>query len=215
MNIDELKAAWNVYDKKVEATHRLNEKVIATMIASRSDHRFTRVKRNIAFSIAWMFGWASLALLICLTNPFDYTMSWQYIPQWIFIGCVAIFCIGMLGTWAKLNSISITNTNVDASLKTIIEIYERPQKLQKYTLFLFLFSQVVLFPLSFIPREFERSGLWKAIGQQMIPMAVAALMLYIAHRLGAFKERHKDKFKEDLNELEELKRMSRELVNSN
>jgi hypothetical protein len=35
--------------------------------------------------------------------------------------------------------------------------------------------------------------------------------LYVAHKLGAFKERHKDKFKDDLNELEELKRMSREL----
>jgi hypothetical protein len=211
MNIDELKTAWSVYDKKVEATQRLNEKVIESMIANRSDNRFTAVKRNYLFGFIWMFGWASLALVICLTNPFDYQMNWQYIPMWLFIACVVVFVFGMINTFSELGSINITNTNVDASLKKIIGVYERPQKFQKYTLYLFLFSQVVLFPLSFLPRGIERAGLWSALGERLIPMAIAALMLYVAHKLGAFKERHKDKFKDDLNELEELKRMSREL----
>jgi hypothetical protein len=212
MNIDELKAAWNVYDKKVEATQRLNEKVIESMIANRSDDRFATVKRNIIFSFFWMFGWASIALIICLTNPFDYKMAWQYLPQWIFIACVAIFIVGMINTFVKLKSISITNTNVDSSLKKIIEVYERPQKFQKYTLILFLSSQVVLFPLSFLPRGIERVGFWRALGEQLIPMSITGLMVYAAHKLGVFKERHKDKFKNDLSELEQLKAMSKELV---
>jgi hypothetical protein len=215
MNIDELKAAWNVYDKKVEATQRLNEKVIESMIASRSDNRFTSVKRNIVFAFLWMFGWASIALLICLTNPFDYKMSWQYLPQVIFIACVVIFMAGMLNTFSKLKSIDITGANVDASLKKIIAIYERPRKFQKYTLILFLFSQVVLFPLSFLPKGIERVGFWRALGEQLIPMSITAMMLYAAHKLGVFKEKDKDKFKRDLNELEELKRMSKELSMNN
>jgi hypothetical protein len=215
MNIDELKAAWNVYDRKVEATQRLNEKVIESMIASRSDNRFATVKRYYIFGFLWMFGWASLALVVCLTNPFDYQMTWQYVPLWIFIGCVVVFIFGMMNTFSKLRSITITNSNVDSSLKKIIAIYERPQKFQKYTLLLFLFSQAVLFPLSFLPRGIERFGFWPALGERLIPMVIVALMLYAAHRLGAFKERHKDKFENDLSELEELKRMSRELSISN
>lgn len=211
MNIDELKAAWDVYDKKVEATQRLNEKVIESMIANRSDNRFMSVKRNMLFSFLWMFGWVSIALLICLTNPFGYKMAWQYLPQVIFIACVVIFMIGTLNTFSKLKSINITGANVDTSLKKIIEVYERPQKLQKYTLILFLFSQVVLFPLSFLPKGIERVGFWRALGEQLIPISIAATMLYAAHRLGVFKEKDNDKFRQDLNELEELKRMSKEL----
>jgi hypothetical protein len=109
MNIDELKAAWNVYDKKVEATQRLNEKVIESMIASRSDSRFSAAKRYYLFGFLWMFGWASFALVVCLTNPFDYQMTWQYVPLWIFIGCVVVFIFGMMNTFSKLKSITITN----------------------------------------------------------------------------------------------------------
>ncbi len=212
MNIDELKAAWNVYEKKAEATQQLNEKVIESMIANRSYNRFSTVKRSYLLGFLWMSGWASFALLICLTNPFDYEMSWQYIPLWIFIGCVLVFIVGMIRTVTQFNSISITNSNVGSSLKKIIEVYERPQKFQKYTLLLFIFSQVILFPLSFLPRSIDRAGLWPALAERLIPMAIAALMLYAAHKLGAFKERHKDKFREDLSELEELKKMSKELI---
>ena len=212
MNIDELKAAWSVYDKKVETTQRINDKVIESMIANRSDNRFAIVKRNYLLGFLWMFGWASLALVICLTNPFDYQMGWQYIPMWIFIGCVVIYTFAMVNTFLKLKTINITTTNVESSLKKIIEVYERPQKFLKYTLYLFIFSQVVLFPLSFLPRGIERSGFWLALGERLIPMSIAALMLYVAHKLGAFKERHKDKFKADLSELEQLKAMSKELI---
>lgn len=215
MNIDELKNAWNDYDKKVEATKRFHENLIESMIANRSGDRFSKIKRNYLLGFLWMFGWAALALLICLTNPFDYEKSWQYIPLWIFIGCVVVFIVGMIRTVTEFNSISITNNNVGSSLKKIIEVYERPQKFQKYTLWLFLFSQVILFPLSFLPRAIERAGVWPALAERLIPMAIAALMLYAAHKLGAFKERHKDKLKEDLSELEELKRMSDELAISN
>lgn len=211
MSIDELKAAWVVYDKKVEASQRINEKVIESMIASRSDNRFASVKRNYLLGFTWMFGWASLALIICLTNPFDYRSAWQYIPMWIFIGCVVIFIFGMILTFRKLRSVEITSNNVDSSLKTIIAIYERPRKFQQYTLYLFIFSQVILFPLSFLPRGIERFGFWGAIGERLIPMAIAGLMLYLAHRLGAFKENQKGKFKNDLDELRQLKIMSKEL----
>lgn len=212
MSIEELKSAWTAYDKKVEASQRLNEKIIESMIASRSHDRFSNLKRTYLFGFLWMFGWAAFAWLICLTNPFDYEMSWQFVPLWIFIGCVVIFIVGMISTFLKLKSINITHTNVGSSLKEIINVYERSQKFRKYTLWLFLFSQLILFPLSFLPKGIERLGLWSAIGERLIPITITVLLVYIAHKLGAFKDRHKDKFKDDLNELEELKKMSKELV---
>jgi hypothetical protein len=211
MTLDELKLAWKAYDHKVEATQQLSEKVIISMITHRSDSRFNAAKRNYRIGFLWMAGWAAFALLICFTNPFDYQMAWQYVPVIVFVVCVVIFVVGMMNTYLQWSRISIQQATIDSALKKIIEVYERPRKFQQYTLYLFLFSQVILFPLSFLPRSIERAGFWPALGERLIPMAIAALMLYAAHRLGAFKERHKDKFREDLNELEELKAMAREL----
>jgi hypothetical protein len=113
--------------------------------------------------------------------------------------------------YVRLKDIRITHNNVDESLKKIIAIYEKPKKFLYGTVVVFLFSQTVLFPLSFLPRSVERMGLWSALGERMIAISVAALILFVAFKLGAFKERHAEKFKEDLSELQSLKAMSAEL----
>jgi hypothetical protein len=90
-------------------------------------------------------------------------------------------------------------------------VYVKPKKFLRYTLVIFLVSQVFLFPLSFLPPNIERMGLWKALAERIIPISISALMLFIAYKLGAFKDRHGKKFREDQRELQELRTMSLEL----
>ena len=74
-----------------------------------------------------------------------------------------------------------------------------------------ILSTAILFPLSFLPRKIERVGLWGGIIETLIPILIAAVMVFIAFKLGAFKERNGKKFEEYTNELEELKSLSDEL----
>ena len=94
-------------------------------------------------------------------------------------------------------------------------MYEKPKKFLKYTLIVFLFTQVFLFPLSFLPPSIERLGFWPALAERMIPIAIVAGLLIIASKLGAFKERQGERFKNDLSELQELKAMAMELKTEN
>jgi hypothetical protein len=63
---------------------------------------------------------------------------------------------------------------IDDSLKKIIAVYEKPKRFVKYILIIFLISQVVLFPLSFLPRNIENMGLWTALAERLISISIAA-----------------------------------------
>ena len=117
----------------------------------------------------------------------------------------------MMQSYTHLGRIKLDQANIRTALKDIVEIYERPQKLMRYVLWIFVFSQTILFPLSFLPKNINRIGLWPALAERVIPIAIAILILFIAHKLGAFKERNAQKFKEDLHEIELLKKMAAEL----
>lgn len=84
-----------------------------------------------------------------------------------------------------------------------------------YTVIIFLFSQVFLFPLAFLPRSIEARGLWPTLAERLIPISIAAIILFVAYKFGAFKVRHIDNFRKDLTELEQLKAMSAELGRQN
>ena len=211
MHIDELKTAWNRYDSKLANSQLLSEKIITSMISERSSSRFYKVKRNYTIGLAWMIACLGVGFAILLGNPFDYKLNIQYVPTVIYCVCLTILIVALVLSLLHLKNINITHHNIDESLKKIIAVYERPGKFLKYTIIFFLFSQLVLFPLSFLPAGIERRGLWGALIERLIPIGVSAIMLWIAYKLGAFKERFGKKFKEDLSELEELKAMAFEL----
>jgi len=212
MNLDDFKTAWKVYDRKLQSTQALNEKIIASMITERSDNRFAKVRRQYILGFCWMFICMAFGILVILTNPFDYGQTIQYIPMVIFVSGLVILMTGLTMRYFALRKIIISHNNIGQALKQVIAVYEKPRKFLYYTVIVFLFSQVFLFPLTFLPRSIETSGLWPALGERLIPISIAALMLFAAYKLGAFKERHVDKFREDLSELEMLKAMSAELV---
>lgn len=211
MNLDELKTSWKEYDRKLKTTQQMNEKILLSMITERVGNRFATVKRNYVISFSWMGLWLAFSILVIATNPFDYDYSIQYVPMLIFAVGLSILITGLVRSYQVFQKIDINQYNVGEGLKRIIAVYERPKKFFGYTVIVFLFSQVVLFPLSFLPRIIDRMGFVPALAERMIPIVIGGLLLFVAFKLGAFKERHVGKFKEDLNELEELKAMSAEL----
>jgi hypothetical protein len=148
---------------------------------------------------------------VMIGNPFDYDFTIQYAPIAIYCFCMIILLSGIAKAFYDLQHITLSQHNLDTALKKIIDVYERPQQFFKYTLYVFLFTSVILFPFSFLPKSIERNGLWMALAERLIPISISVVLLFVAHKLGAFKDQHGKKFKEDLSELEELKRMSLEL----
>lgn len=213
MNLDELKTAWKTYDKRLQSTQQLNERILINMITERSSSRFTKVRRHYVLGFVWMVICLLFGVAVLASNPFDYDYTLQYVPIAIFCVCLIILSAALLKSYVDLQQVTINHNTLQASLKKIITVYERPRKFLGYTLIAFLFTQVFLFPLSFLPRSIERLGLWLALGERLIPISIALLLLFAAHKLGAFKDRNGEKFKEDLSELEELKAMSSELMN--
>lgn len=211
MNVDELKTAWQSLDKKLHATKALNEELITSIVTERSGHRFQTAKRSYLIGFAWLAICFAVGVAVILGNPFDYKYTLQYLP--VIVYCIGLFIITgwMMQSYIHLGRIKLDHANIKDALKAIVAVYERPQKSMRYVLWVFILSQTVLFPLSFLPKSIDRVGLWPALGERLIPISIAVLIFFVAYKLGAFKERHGPKFKEDLNELERLKRMAAEL----
>jgi hypothetical protein len=212
MNLDEIKAAWKQYDRKLESSKELNEKIVTSMIADRADSRLVRVKRKYIIGIMWMLICLAAGVAVLAGNPFDYKNWFQFIPIVVYVVCLSILTARYVHAYSVLHHIVINHNNVQIALQKIIAIYERPGKFLRYTLVVFLVSQFVLFPLSFLPKNIDNIGLWPALLERLIPISVTCLLFWFAFKLGAFKSREDEKFRNDLNELEQFKLMSRELA---
>lgn len=211
MNLEELKTAWTAYDHQLKTSQQIQEKLITSMITSRSASRFSTVRKKYVLGMSWMALCLSAGLVVIATNPFDYHSLLQFVPIALHSLCLLVLLMGMLKGYLRLQTITIEKETLDASLRNIIHEYERPQQLMKYTLITLLFTAVVLFPLSFLPAHISRMGMGVAIAERLIPIALSALLLFVAYKLGAFRERNAPRFKEDLTELEQLKALSMEL----
>jgi len=213
MNLNELKRAWQEYDTKLEIAHSLSERVIISMIKERSKSRLSKVKKHYILGVLYMVAWLVVGLAVILGNPFDFNQTFEYLPTAIFCICLSVLILTMIKTYMDLQRIEINRDTLDISLNKIIRItarYENPGKLPGWTLKLLL-SVAVLFPLSFLPRKIERLGIWDGMVDTIIPVSLSVLVLFIAFKLGAFKERNGRKFKEFQVELNELKELSKEL----
>jgi hypothetical protein len=212
MNLDELKTAWKEYDRRLQSTQALNDRIITSMIKERSMSRLSRVQRAYMALFIYLLVILSFCVAVFYGNPFDFIYAIQYAPIIIYMGCILVFMISLITVYGGLRKININRESLHASLKMIIRIYDKPRKLVGWA-GLVILSVTVLFPLSFLPRSIQTYGLWKGMLMQTIPMALSGLMILIAFKVGAFKDRFREKFKSDLQELNELKALSDELAN--
>jgi 4-hydroxybenzoate polyprenyltransferase len=210
MNLDELKTAWQEFDRKLVSTQAIQERIIITMLAERSSTTLTKARRYYLFGLVTAAAWLLFSAAVLSGNPFDFRYVYQYIPIAIMALCFLVFLILFVINYRALSSIQIHHANLAESLRSIIDHYEKPKKLLTGILYTYL-AAAFSFPLSFLPPKIERVGVWPALGETLIPITISLVILFIAHMLGAFKEHHKEKFQSDLSELQELKAMSAEL----
>ena len=213
MTIDELKTAWQTYDTRLQLTHKLSDKLIISMIKEKSQSRLAKVKRHYLIGLFYIIALLCFSVAVLIGNPFDYTYILEYLPIALYALGLAILIISMFNTNRKLQQVEINQSNLGNSLKqiaSILEKYQKPGKLLGITLKLIL-SAIILFPLSFLPRKIDRMGFWEGSIETLIPVLIAAAMIFVAFKLGAFKERNGKRFEEYTKELEELKSLSQEL----
>lgn len=211
--LDELKTAWKIYDKKIESSRLLSDRLIVSMIREKSQSRLTKVKRNYLLGVCYMLFWFVLGVIVIVSNPFDFTRTTEYLPVAVYCTCVLLLGLVMLRTTIRLHKVEIRDSNIQEALLSITEIlqkYNKPGKWLGLTLKLLL-STAVLFPVSFLERKIDNEGLSSAISDTLLAMSISAAMIFIAYKTGVFREKNHTKFDEYHSELQKLRSLSEKL----
>lgn len=213
MNLDELKTAWRVYDQKIKASQTINEKLIESMIKEKSMSRVATIKGHYIGFFALLTIEFILMIAILAGNPFDFTFRWQYIPYILLAAGIGVAFFNLLHLYRKLNP-ALSNNSIGVFLKSILETYEKNKVFEKWFGVIFLSIGIVI-PLSFLPKKLAHNTLFAALIETAIMMAGTLLLYLVAFRMGAFKNRNRDKLANYLQELNELKSISSEINESN
>jgi hypothetical protein len=209
MELEELKTTWGIYDKKILSTQNITQKLIESMIKERSVSRVERLKKQYFSFFALLIVEAGFMLAILFGNPFDFKYQIQFLPFLLLLMGIIVAFINLTRYYEKISK-SLIDKNIETFLNDILDFYEKNQKYEKW-FGLILFSIGFLVPLSFLPPKIEKYGVLKGLLDTAIPMAISLVLYFLAFKMGAFKKRHKENFKSDLEEYNELKEMSGEL----
>jgi uncharacterized membrane protein len=212
MTIEELKAEWRQYNQKLVFSQRLNERLILSMLKERSRSRISGIRRKNWFYMAWMI--VTLVFLggVFAGNPFDFKYTWQYIPYGMVMVGVILAIISLINSLRNF-TVDINKANLDTFLKRTIEEYEKNKKIQAgFGIIMLLAGISSVF--SFLPKKLEHKELWPALGETALMIGITLLIYFLAFKFGAFKNRKKEAFENDLKELNELKALSSELADN-
>jgi hypothetical protein len=212
MELEELKTTWGRYDKKILSTQSITQKIIESMIKERSLSRVERLKKQYFGFFMLLIVEAGFMLAILFDNPFDFKYQIQFLPFLLLLMGIIVAFINLMQYYEKINT-SLIDKNIGTFLHGILEFYEKNKTYEKW-FGIILFSIGFLVPLSFLPPKLEKYGIQKALLDTAIPMLISLGLYFLAFKLGAFKKRHKENFKSDLEEFNELKSMSSELNES-
>ena len=209
MELEELKTAWGMYDKKILSTQTITQKLIESMIKERSVSRVERLKKQYLSFFVLLIVEAGFMIAILFGNPFDFKYQIQFLPFLLLLMGIIVAFINLTRYYEKINKPFI-DKNIGTFLNDILDFYEKNKKYEKW-FGLILFSIGFLVPLSFLPPKIEKYGILKGLLDTAIPMAISLLLYFLAFKMGAFRKRHKENFESDLEEFNELKEMSNEL----
>ena len=209
MNIDEIKTEWKQYSKKLEVSQRLNEHLILSMLKERSRSRVSKIRRNNTIYLVLMLLTLLFLAAIFAGNPFDFKYRLQYIPYGILFIGVFLAIISLVKSF-KTFTTNINSVSLDNFLKRTIEEYDKNKKIERW-FGVIIFSAGLLTAFSFLPKKLEHKEFWQAIGETAVSMLITIAIYFIAFKLGAFKNKNKGEFENDLKEWNELKNISMEL----
>lgn len=202
MNLEELKSAWQVYDKKLTFSQKINEKIVFSMIRERSNSRLSKMKRENRLLMLFMFFEFFVLLAVFIGNPFDFVYLWQYIP-FLFLLIGNLMAIVMLFKVYKMINVDITGIDLSSFLIQLIQSYERNKKAEGwFGAIMFVSGCLTIF--SFLPNKLAQKTLSLALLDTLIPLLICILIYNIAFKLGAFKNKKSEEFKKDLQELQEF-----------
>lgn len=209
MNIEELKSEWRQYSLKLEASQRLNEQVIISMLRERSRSRVSMIRTKNGIYMALML--LNLVVLagIFAGNPFDFKYTGQYVP-YIALAIGVFLAIITLIRNIRNFSVDINNANLHNFLKTTLSAYEKNKRIERLFGILILAAGTTT-AFSFLPNKLEHKTLWVSLGETAIVILIALAIYFIAFKAGAFKNRNKEGFENDLKEWNELRNISSDL----
>lgn len=209
MTIEELKGAWQQYNQKLSFSQRLNDRIILSMLKERSRSRVARIRRENWFYLVWMIIVLGFLGAVFAGNPFDFTHTWQYIPYGVLAAGVILAIISLINSLRNFTA-DINKADLDTFLKRTIEEYEKNKKIQAaFGIIMLLAGISTVF--SFLPKKLAHKELWPALGETALMIGITLLIYFLAFKFGAFKNRKKEAFENDLKELNELKAISAEL----
>jgi hypothetical protein len=209
MNLEEIKTEWLQYNQRLQNSQRLNEKIILSMLKERSKSRVSKIRRQHGIYMVLMVICFLFLAAILAGNPFDFKYKWQYIPYGFLTIGVLLAIVSLIKSIRSF-SININNVSLDVSLKKIIEAYEKNKKIER--LFgILIITAGTLTAFSFLPNKLEHKALWPALAETAISIIITLSIYFIAFKSGAFKNRNKEDFENDLKEWNELKNITSEL----
>lgn len=211
MNIEEIKTEWAGFSQKLSSTQRLSEQLILSMLRERSMSRVAKIRRNNTLYLVLMFANLVLLAAIFAGNPFDFRYTIQFIPYGILAIGILLAIISLVKSLQSIN-VNINNASLGSFLKRAIEAYEKNKKIHQW-FGIFIFSAGTLTALSFLPKKLEHKEIWQAVAETALSMIITLAIYFIAYKAGAFRNRHKEDFENDLKEWNELRSISSELEN--
>ena len=209
MNLDKMKTEWQQLNQRLAASQKLNEQLIITMLRERSRSRVDTVRRtNTVYLLLMILNLAAMAAIF-ISNPFDFKYILQYLPYG-FLTIGVLMAIGSLYKSFRSFTIAINTMSLDVFLKKVIHQYEKNKRAESWFGRIILTAGVIT-AFSFLPNKLERKELWLALTETALSMIITLAIYYVAFKLGAFKNRNKEGFENDLKEWKKLKRLADEL----
>jgi hypothetical protein len=211
MELELLKKSWSSLDRRMQQTASFNEKLVENIISSRVMTTIDKIT-TLYNSFYVVLAIEVICLIaILLGNPFDFRYNIQYIPYALLLVGVLIAFFNLLHIHKSIRNLS-PDVRIDEYIIGIGSIYDRNKVFEKWFAYIFL-SVGLMVPFSFLPTKIDRVGLSGALTDTAIMTVVNVVFFFVAAKLGAFKNRHKDKLEKDLKEWKELKALAEGLEN--
>lgn len=203
MNLDELKTAWKVYDRRLQATEEISQKVVISMIKTRSVSRLARLQQRYMGMIALFLFYLCCFIACLIGNPFDYVRPVEYVPLVLLNLCCVLLVVLLFRARLRLKKAELEGMNLQEALEQVIQIHVSYRQLLRYAIGL-LQASCMMIILSFLPRRISEMGAWMAVMVTCFPLIVLSAYFYIMKKRGWKAEDIEKGFRADLAELKEL-----------
>lgn len=209
MELEVLKKSWANLNEKFQHTTTFNQKLIESIISSRTFTTVDRIKRMYTGFYIVLTVEIVVLVAILLGNPFDFQYNLQFLPYALLLIGVVLAFKNLRHLSSAINKLSARST-IDLYLKGIVSIYDLNKRYEKW-FGVSLLAVGLLVPFSFLPQKLERMSLTAALADTAIMISISLLLYVAAFKLGAFKNRHKESLQKDLADWEELKTLANEM----